>query len=179
MANIKNNNGEISKTAYERVSGHGYGFYTIKLSDLYNSRSTNLHSIYFTDLFIIEKRKEAIVAAGFHPLTKAIISLNTENDVVKEILQKEMERKAQNVIDTNKIEASKIALKEAIRNEAESIIIDEDFKTALKYAAQVEGKEKSDRMASAFKGLLQRNNIDKVNTDFWQVFRILKAKAEA
>lgn len=33
-------------------------------------------------------------------------------------------------------------------------------------------------MASAMKYLLQRNNIAEIKSDFWKVFRILKAKAE-
>lgn len=60
--------------------------------------------------------------------------------------------------------------------EAESIIIDDEFKNAIKWAEATSGKEKSDRMASAIKGLLARNGKEKIESDFWKVARILKAK---
>lgn len=67
------------------------------------------------------------------------------------------------------------AAKEAIMQEAKSIVVDEEF---ISDVAKVfgSGEEKSKAMASAFKALLQRNNIDKINSDFWQVFRILKSR---
>lgn len=64
-----------------------------------------------------------------------------------------------------------------VPKEADSIVIDDEFKTAIKWAEETKGKEKSDRMASAMKGLLSRNGKEKIETDFWQVIRILKAKA--
>jgi hypothetical protein len=39
-------------------------------------------------------------------------------------------------------------------------------------------QEKSNASASMMKSLLQRNNINVIKSDFWEVFRILKAKAE-
>ena len=178
MTTLINKNGQISKTAYEKVSNYGHGFSTRKLSDLYSSRSTNYHSIYNSDLFIINRKKEDIVAAGYSPLCKAIISLNESNPLVKQILQMEIERlkakKASDKIESDKKEA----FKSAILAEANSVSTDQDFAADLKWAGEVSGAEKSDRMASAMKALLSRNSIEKVDTDFWQVFRILKAKAE-
>ncbi len=72
-----------------------------------------------------------------------------------------------------KLAENKKALIEA---EAASIKIDEEFKKAVAWAYEVTGEEKSKRSASALKGLLSRNNIEKINTDFWTVFRILKNK---
>lgn len=63
-------------------------------------------------------------------------------------------------------------------DEATSIIIDDQFSADMAKGEQLIGKEKSARMASAMKGLLQRNNIVEIKSDFWKVFRILKAKAE-
>lgn len=63
-----------------------------------------------------------------------------------------------------------------VPEEAESIIIDEKFKDDLKEAGKLSGYEKSNKSASALKGLLERNGKNKINTDFWQVFRILKKK---
>lgn len=63
-----------------------------------------------------------------------------------------------------------------VPKEADSIVIDDEFRAAVKWAEQVNGNEKSTRMASAMKGLLARNNKEKIETDFWQVIRILKSK---
>jgi hypothetical protein len=71
-------------------------------------------------------------------------------------------------------EKRKAWLSVEIPKEAASLIIDNEFKEAVKWATQVTGREKSNRMASALKGLLSRNNKSAINTDFWQVLRILK-----
>ena len=60
--------------------------------------------------------------------------------------------------------------------EADSILIDDEFKNAVKWAEEARGYEKSKRMTSAMKGLLERVGKDKIDTDFWQVFRILKSR---
>lgn len=73
-------------------------------------------------------------------------------------------------------EARKVWLSVEVPKEAASITIDEDFKAAIKWASEATGNEKSNRMASALKGLLARNGKDKIETDFWQVLRILKSQ---
>lgn len=73
-------------------------------------------------------------------------------------------------------EARKAWLSVEVPKEAASITIDEDFKAAIKWASEATGNEKSNRMASALKGLLARNGKDKIETDFWQVLRILKSQ---
>lgn len=62
--------------------------------------------------------------------------------------------------------------------EADSILIDREFCSAIASAKKMCGQEKSVAIISAVKGLLERNNKDQINSDFWQVARILKAKAE-
>lgn len=62
--------------------------------------------------------------------------------------------------------------------EAATIKIDQIFVDGVKLLKNMEGQEKSNSSASMMKSLLQRNNIEKIKSDFWQVFRILKANAE-
>jgi hypothetical protein len=68
------------------------------------------------------------------------------------------------------------AFKAAIQQEAASIENDEKFISEVREAGLLNGGAKSAKCASAFKGLLQRKGIEKINTDFWQVFRILKSR---
>ncbi len=89
--------------------------------------------------------------------------------------RKEAEHRAE---ITRQYEKRKAWLSVEVPKEADSITIDEDFKQAIKWAGEAAGKEKSDRMASAIKGLLSRNGIAEIKTDFWQVARILKDKAK-
>lgn len=79
---------------------------------------------------------------------------------------------------TRQNDARKEWLAIEVPKEADSIVIDDEFKAAVKWAEEVRGNEKSTRMASAMKGLLARNNKEKIETDFWQVIRILKAKVK-
>lgn len=74
--------------------------------------------------------------------------------------------------------ARKAYLATAVPAEAETIAIDRLFIEGTKELKSKTGNEKSQYSASIMKGLLQRNNIEKIETDFWQVFRILKSKAE-
>lgn len=87
--------------------------------------------------------------------------------------RKEAEQKA---FVAKKNEERKARLVVEVAEEANSIIIDEEFKSAIKWAEEATGKEKSTRMASALKSLLARNNKEKIDTDFWQVLRVLKSK---
>lgn len=70
-------------------------------------------------------------------------------------------------------------LSKAVPEEAASIVIDDQFKQDIEAADLLAGMEKNNAHAASMKGLLSRNNIEKINSDFWQVFRILKAKAES
>lgn len=94
---------------------------------------------------------------------------------MKLLSEKRAIRQADNVA---KYEADRAKREALIPVEVATITIDQQFKSALLFASEATGKEKSDRMASAMKGLMQRNNIEKINSDFWKVFRILKAKSD-
>ncbi len=69
-------------------------------------------------------------------------------------------------------------LKTKIREEANKIVVDEQFKQDVKkvYDELQVGENKSKGLSVAFNGLLSRNNIVKITTDYWQVFRIINAK---
>lgn len=93
-----------------------FNVYTKKLSDLYNSRTTKYHSVYDTDLFVISRDSESIVAAGYAKSCKAIITLNLENELVKEIIELlkkenqeklEANEKASWLFASQKVEATK------------------------------------------------------------------------
>lgn len=111
-------------------------------------------------------------ASGFYVVTtnKALIA-RRRKAIVDERADEESRREAE--------ADGKRKFTEAVHAEANSLIIDDIFISAIEWANKATGLEKSDRMASAMKGLLSRNNIEKVNTDFWQVFRIVKANSEA
>lgn len=79
---------------------------------------------------------------------------------------------------TAEYEARKAWLVTAVSAEADTIEIDNAFIEAMKTANQLSGNEKSSHCARSFKALLERNNIIEIKSDFWQVFRVLKAKAE-
>lgn len=67
---------------------------------------------------------------------------------------------------TRQREARKAWLAVEVPKEAATFTIDNEFREAVKSAS----------MASAMKGLLERNGKEKIETDFWQVARILKSK---
>jgi hypothetical protein len=113
-------------------------------------------------------------------LTEFANSVDKSEDVVKRYMaishiakRKETERR-ELIIKQN--EERKAWLTIEVPKEANSIVVDDEFKVAVKWAEEVAGNEKSNRLISATKALLQRNGKDKINTDFWQVVRILKAK---
>lgn len=70
------------------------------------------------------------------------------------------------------------ALKLKIRDEANQITVDEEFKNNVKsvYDNLLQGENKSKDLSVAFNALLKRNNIDKITSDYWQVFRIVNSK---
>jgi len=81
-------------------------------------------------------------------------------------------------IITKENDERKAKLAIEVPKEAHSLVIDEEFKAAVRWADAATGNEKSQRMASAMKGLLARNGKEKIESDFWQVARILKAKVK-
>lgn len=78
---------------------------------------------------------------------------------------------------TAEYEARKAYLAEAVPAEAATITIDQQFVEDLKAITGKNGNEKANRHTAAFKALLQRNGKEKIESDFWQVFRILKSKS--
>lgn len=79
---------------------------------------------------------------------------------------------------TKEQEAKKAALAIAVPLEAESLTIDQAFIDGVKELKTMIGQAKSTASAAIMKALLKRNNHTEIISDFWQVFRILKAKAE-
>jgi len=104
------------------------------------------------------------VAASIYRKKKIVDSIRAERDAVR---QKEWAKEAAE---------RKSWLEKSVPAEAESIMIDEDFKAAVKSASLLTGKIKSEAMATAFNHLLYRQKFGEIKSDFWQVFRILKAK---
>lgn len=183
---IKNNKGEYTQTAISKVSlffnecaaADSFSNRWRLLSSLYSSRSTNYHSILNSDIFEQSSDQAVITAAGFSKTAKRVIRLNLNNLDTLSIMSLIAERGAEKRQAQLKFFAEKEAIYQAVHAEADSIVIDDEFKSALKWAAEADGSEKSDRMASAMKGLLSRNNIELIKSDFWKVFRILKEKSE-
>lgn len=72
----------------------------------------------------------------------------------------------------------KDAVKKAVADEAATISLDEQFTADVKAASLLQGEEKSKRSAAAMKGLLERKGIEKIATDFWKVYRMLKSQVK-
>lgn len=114
-------------------------------------------------------------ACGFYVVSTNKALLARRAAAVKEDQRLRKKRWQADIDSFNEAQAKKRA---AIVAEADTIAIDFEFKFQLRWASQVGGKEKSDRCVKIIKALLERNGIEVLKTDFWQVFRILKAKAE-
>jgi len=129
-----------------------------------------------TCLFQISTENATITGAGFSKIAKRVIRLNLNNpdtlSIMAVIAMKATEKKQAQVA----YNADRDMLNAAIQSEANSLVIDDEFKAAVNWGNEADGYEKSDRMAIAMKGLLARNNKEKIVTDFWKVFRILKAE---
>jgi hypothetical protein len=91
---------------------------------------------------------------------------------IAQIKEKEREEKAE-----RERKARKELKMQMAQQEADSIIIDDEYCKAVAWADEVSGMERNNRHASALKGLLQRVGKGKIESDFWQVQRILKARA--
>lgn len=88
---LLNRSGLINKKLFEAIYYMRFNipgkFGWKKLSDLYQSRTTNLSGVYHTDCFIISDKREDILAAGYQSTTKLVIQLNTANPMVRRVLQ--------------------------------------------------------------------------------------------
>jgi len=144
-----------------------------KLSDMYTSRSTNYASCLNQPPFIIITDKDEIARNGYSKLCRAIITVDSTHPLVQEVID---ELKAEQLKRDNS-SYKRWHDDQLVKMEARTITIDEQFREALLWASEATGNEKSERCASAMKGLLSRNNIELVKSDFWKVFRILKARA--
>ncbi len=69
-------------------------------------------------------------------------------------------------------------IKAAVPIEADSIAIDDEFKTGVQEMVSLAGGLKSKHAEKIMAELLSRNGRTAIESDFWQVFRILKARAE-
>lgn len=133
-----------------------------------------------TSYFYSEKEAEDFI------IERLADNLQIDLDVAKHIYRKSKIvfdiRKKRDAEHRAKItaehEARKKWLSVEIPKEAASLTIDEQFKAAVRWADEATGNEKSQRSASALKGLLERNGKAKIDSDFWQVYRILKAQTE-
>jgi len=103
-------------------------------------------------------------------------SIYRKSKIVKEA--REMADKIHRAKVTAEHEARKRRLAIEVPAEAASLVIDEQFKAAVRWANEATGQDKSQRSASALKGLLERNGRTEITSDFWQVYRILKAQTE-
>ena len=69
-------------------------------------------------------------------------------------------------------------LKQKSKEEAKTIQIDDEFINDYKnvFINKISGNEKSKHLSIAFQNLLQRINKPKIESDYWQVFRLLTNK---
>lgn len=147
-----------------------------------NEEDAELYYYERSEWYISEKNWDAPIWHSTYDeaITDFANSLEKSEDVVRRFLKlsaitarKAAEHRAEM---TKQNDERKAWLAVEVPKEADSIIIDEEFKAAVKWAEEVRGNEKSTRMASAMKGLLARNNKENIETDFWKVIRILKSK---
>ena len=80
LQNYLNKSGKLNAKAESKLCCFNGINHVKKLSDFYNSRTTNLAGILFEDLFIISRDKTKIINAGFSPTCKAIIQPNEFNE---------------------------------------------------------------------------------------------------
>lgn len=146
---------------------------TMKLSSLYNSRSTRYHSIYNSDLFLIKTDAESIAAAGYAKTCKAIITLNMDNEIVAERVKEIREGRKASAERRAQEAAKQAAWTASINEEAASIITDSEFISAVTEADKLNGIDRHVALSNAFSKLLVRLN-HKISTDFWKVFKIVK-----
>jgi len=72
---------------------------TRKLSFFYQSRSTNYARCLDSNPFIIIKDSKKIVNLGFSKLCKAVITLDSNNEFVKELIEKKIENERKAIDD--------------------------------------------------------------------------------
>lgn len=104
-----------------------------------------------------------------------MVAEGTTLDWMEQMKQEKAEAQAKAAAKREAWEAQANAAKAAVMEEADSITVDEQFIADVKAASLLSGVEKSNRSASAFKALLERNGIEKIESDFWTVYRRVKS----
>lgn len=106
--NYLTKSGDLIKIAKDKLKGFysygGKGGFK-KLSEFYTSRTTNVASVFFTDLFIISHDKTEIVKAGFNSTVKAVVKPNEKNKYVSKYLaelKKEQKEAQKKKVETEK-----------------------------------------------------------------------------
>lgn len=162
---------------YGKTNAKDITIQTRKLSDIYQSQSTKLHGCFFEEPFIILRDEASIVNAGYAKTCKAVVTLNPRSKAVQQLKKDLATKNMQHVIAETAKATERI--KENARIDA--LEITEEFVGKIKEINATvweSGEMKSNTCASAMKALLQHNNIETFDGDFWKAFRILKAKAE-
>jgi len=86
-----------------------------RLSDFYQSRTTNYGKIFDSEIFVITDDKREIVKKGFNPLVKKIIFLDKTNPKVKSYLKKlAIEQTQAEELENEKIRTFKVEVLTAI-----------------------------------------------------------------
>lgn len=89
---------KAKRLIYVSIDGLSYRIATIKLSDFYNSQSTNYASCLNSEPFILKKDNESIKAAGYSKNCKAVITLE-ETTEIKELAEMMMKERQQELIN--------------------------------------------------------------------------------
>lgn len=137
-----------------------------------------------TEWYINEKNWDAPIF--FDTKDEAIADLASYLERKKEVVERyikicefiEKRDEIQRIAFYEKEEERKATLAVAVLIEASLINIDQIFIDGIKHANTLNRKSKSDYCVSIMKALLQRIDHTVITSDFWQVFRILKSKAE-
>lgn len=142
----------------------------------YDFQNSNENTAYFYSLEECEEDIIQTIADNEYIDKEVAASIYCKSKIVKEA--RAIAAKIHRAKVTAEYEAKKARLAIEVPAEAASLAIDEQFKAAVKWANEATGNKKSNRSASALKGLLERNGKPQIDSDFWQVYRILKAQTE-
>jgi len=88
----------------------------------------------------------------------------------------EAKAREQVIIEEELRRQAKLNVEAKVITEAETIVIDDTFIEEAKEARVLPGLEKSQAQSKAFVALINRNGKEKIESDFWKVFRIINAK---
>lgn len=146
-----------------------------------SEEEANLYYYERCEWFINEKNWDAPL---FHStedeaITDFVNSVDRGEDVIRRYLSiskitaaKAAQRRAQ-IEKENEERRQRLAIE--VPKEAATISVDDEFLKDMEAAKIFSSKEKSKQQAQAFSRLLIRQKIE-IQTDFWQVFRIIKSK---